>query len=133
MSFTDPTGENPFLGSAIGALGDIAIQLASNGMRFECIKWGVVGIAALAGAINPFSGLNAANSALKAQRQFARAEGLRQGSRAAKRTAQRGSRHNSRAFKEFASWVGVEGIAEGVGNLIPNERHIRIGNNCECN
>ncbi|QOJ24279.1 MAG: RHS repeat protein [Gammaproteobacteria bacterium] len=131
--FTDPTGENPLLGAAIGAFGDIAIQLASNGMRFECIKWGVVGIAALAGAINPFSGLKAANSALKAQRQFARAERLRQGSRASKRTAQRGWRHNSRAFEEFASWVGVEGTAEGVGNLIPNERHIRIENNCECN
>lgn len=84
-------------------------------------------------AINPFSGLNAANSALKAQRQFARAEGLRQGSRAAKRTFQRGSRHNFRAFKEFASWIGVEGTAEGVGNLIPDERHIRIRKSCECN
>ncbi len=37
---------------------------------------------------------------------------MRQGSRAAKRIFQRGSRHN---FKEFASWIGAEGTAEGVG------------------
>lgn len=132
--YVDPTGELPSAvgGALVGAAIDIGIQLALNGGRMECIKWDVVAIAALAGAVNPFSGLNAANSALKAERQFARAAGLCEGSRAATRTAQRGDRHNSRSMKEAASWAGVEGAAEGVGSLIPDEQHIRIGNSCEC-
>lgn len=134
ISYADPTGELPSAvgGALTGAAMDIAIQLLANGMRPECIKWDVVAIAALAGAVNPFSSLNAAASALKAERQFARAAGLREGSRAATRTAQRGDRHNSRSMKEAASWAAIEGGAEGVGNLIPDERHIRIGNQCEC-
>ena len=134
LSFSDPTGELPsaVVGALIGAGMDIGIQLLVNGMKPQCIKWDVVAIAALTGAVNPFSGLSAANNALKAERQYARAAGLRTGSRAAKRTAQRGDRHNSRSMKEAASWVGVEGTAEGVGNLIPDERHIRIADPCEC-
>ncbi|MCA3159675.1 MAG: hypothetical protein ING21_05715 [Burkholderiales bacterium] len=82
---------------------DIAIQLIDNGGKFKCIKWDVVLIAATAGAVNPFNSLNALNSAVKAERQWARAAGLRQGSRAAKRTSQRGDKHNARAWKEGAS------------------------------
>ena len=134
LSYTDPTGELPsaVVGALTGAGMDIAIQLIANGGKFLCIKWDVVAIAGLAGAVNPSSGLSAANSALKAERQWARAEGLRQGSRTANRTAQRGDKHNGRAWREGASWAGVEGGAELVGNLIPDERHIRIGNQCEC-
>jgi RHS repeat-associated protein len=133
-TYKDLTGELPsaVAGALAGAAFDIGIQLVGNGMRPKCIKWDVVAIAALTGAVNPFSSLSAANSALKAERQFARAAGLRDGTRAATRTAQRGDRHNSRAWKEAASWVGVEATAEGVGSLIPDERHIRIGDSCEC-
>jgi len=133
-TYKDSSGELPsaVAGALAGAAFDIGIQLVGNGMRPKCIKWDVVAIAALTGAVNPFSGLSAANSALKAERQFARAAGLRDGTRAATRTAQRGDRHNSKAWKEAASWVGVEATAEGVGSLIPDERHIRIGDSCEC-
>ncbi len=102
-------------------------------MRFECVKWESVGMAAFLGAVNPFSGLNAANTALKAERQYARASNLRFGSRTAKRTTQRGDKHRSNAIKEAVPWLVLEGIAEGVGQLVPDDKHIRIGNNCECN
>lgn len=134
LSLTDPTGEIPsFIGGAlVGAGMDIVIQLMMNGMKIQCVKWDVVLIAAATGAMNPFSGLTAANSALKAERQWARAEGLRKGSRAAKRTAQRGDKHKRSAWAEGASWIGVEGSAEAAGNVIPDERHWRFGADCEC-
>lgn len=134
ISADDPSGELPSViaGALAGAAIDITIQLAVNGMRLQCIKWDVVAIAALTGAVNPFSGLNAVNNALRAERQYARAAGLREGSRAAQRTAQRGDRHNRRSMNEAASLAGVEGTAEGVGNLIPDEYHLRIADNCEC-
>lgn len=134
VSRVDPTGELPsaLIGATIGAVMDISIQLMSNGGNLRCIKWDVVAIAAVAGAVNPFSGAKALGSALKAERQWARSKGLREGSRAAKRTAQRGDKHNRESWREGASWVGVEGTAEGLGNLIPDERHVRFGDPCEC-
>lgn len=132
LILSDPTGENPLIGAVIGAGGDIAVQMMFNGMCFEFVKWESVAIAAALGSVNPFSGLNALNTAAKAQRQYARASNLASGSRAAKRTAQRGDRHNANSAKEAASWAGLEGTAEGVGQLVPDDMHIRIGNNCEC-
>ena len=131
---SDPTGEiaTSIGGALTGAILDIGIQLAFNGGRIECVKWDVVVIAAIIGAVNPFSGLNAARSAIKAERQFARSGSLPAGSRVAKRASQRGDRHNSRSMKEFGGWTGVEGVSEGVGNLIPDERHFRIADPCEC-
>jgi len=131
---SDPTGEiaTSIGGALTGAILDIGIQLAFNGGRIECVKWDVVVIAAIIGAVNPFSGLNAARSAIKAERQFARSGSLPAGSRVAKRASQRGYRHNSRSMKEFGGWTGVEGVSEGVGNLIPDERHFRIADPCEC-
>ncbi|MEW6678724.1 MAG: RHS repeat-associated core domain-containing protein [Pseudomonadota bacterium] len=132
LMYTDPTGEFAIGGALVGAGIDIGIQLMSNGGRFRCIKWDVVAISALAGAVNPFSELSALSSALKAEKQWARAKGLRPGGRAARRTAQRGDKHNSIAWKEGASWAGIEAGAELLGNLIPDDRHIRIGDPCEC-
>ncbi|MCP5277428.1 MAG: RHS repeat protein [Thiobacillus sp.] len=132
LMYTDPTGEFAVGGALVGAGIDIGIQLMSNGGRFRCIKWDVVAISALAGLVNPFSELSALSSTLKAERQWVRAKGLRPGSRAARRTALRGDKHNSSAWKEGASWAGIEGGAELLGNLIPDERHIRIGDPCEC-
>lgn len=131
---SDPTGEiaTSIGGAVTGAIIDIGIQLAFNGGRIECVKWDVVAIAAIVGAVNPFSGLNAARAAIKAERQFARSGSLPAGTRVAKRASQRGDRHNSRSMKEFMGLAGVEGISEGAGNLIPDERHIRIADPCEC-
>jgi hypothetical protein len=54
LSYIDPNGEFlivPMLwGAGAGAVTDIALQLALNGGRFECIKWGQVGVAAGLGA-----------------------------------------------------------------------------------
>lgn len=101
-------------------------------MRFECIKWETVAIAAALGAVNPFSGLNAMNTALKAERQYARAKNLKAGSRPAKRTRQRGDKHNRNSLKEAASWIALEGAAEGAGQLIPEDKRLRIADDCEC-
>lgn len=132
LRYIDPSGENPVIGALIGLTGDIYIQLLSNGNRFECIKWESVAIAAALGAVNPFSGFGAMGKALTAERQFARAENLRSGSRAARRTAQRGMKHLKNAGKEAASWVGAEAAAESIGQLVPDEQHIRIADECEC-
>jgi RHS repeat-associated protein len=134
ISYTDPTGEIIFApkGALIGAGLNIFTQLLMNGGNFRCIEWDVVGIAAVTGALNPFSGLAAANSALKAERQWARSESLRQGSSAARRAAQRGDKHNANSWTEAASWAGVAGGSTIAGKLIPDEQHIRIGSDCEC-
>lgn len=134
LSWVDPEGlwANIVGGAAIGAGMDIAIQMMVNGGKFQCIKWDVVLIAATVGAVNPLSSLNALNSAVKAKRQWSGTAGLRNGSRAAKRTSQRGDKHNARSWKEGASWAAVEGGTEGIGNLIPDEKHWRIGEECEC-
>ena len=134
LSLIDPTGEIIFApkGALIGAGLNIFTQLVMNGGKFRCIEWDVVGIAAVTGALNPFSVVGATNSALKAERQWARSQGLRQGSRAAQRTAQRGDKHNANSWTEAASWAGVAGGSTLVGKLIPDERHIRIGTDCEC-
>jgi uncharacterized protein RhaS with RHS repeats len=131
VSYVDPTGENPLFGAFVGAGLDIAVQLAFNGGRIECIKWDVVAIAAVAGAINPFSGGAALSKVLKGEKMAARAANRRAGSRAAKRTGQRASKHYRNGAKEAASWIGIEGGAEGLGNLIPDDKHVRFGDD-EC-
>ncbi len=47
----DPTGEVGLLGAAIGAGGDLAFQLATNGGDLECVDWTDVGLSAVAGAL----------------------------------------------------------------------------------
>ncbi len=55
LSYTDPNGEFIFVpmlwGAGVGAVTDIALQLALNGGNFKCIKWGQVGVSAGLGAI----------------------------------------------------------------------------------
>ena len=54
ISFADPSGEFlwvPILvGGLVGGGIDLAIQLAMNGGNFDCVSWGQVGVAAVAGA-----------------------------------------------------------------------------------
>jgi len=134
VTYVDPDGRaaNVVGGFAIGALGDIAIQLAFNGGRFECIKWDVVLIAGAAGAVNPFSILSAGNKAMKANKAFAKSQNLRPDSRVAKRALQKFDKWDKRSLGEGANWAAVEGGAEFVGNMIPDDSHLRIADSCEC-
>lgn len=129
----DPTGEIALSagGFVIGAALDIAIQLAVNGMRPECIKWDVVLIAAVAGALNPFAAGSAASTIMKGEQMAARAQNRRAGSRAAKRAGQKANKHYQNGWAEMASWGAVEGGAEVAGNLIPDDKHWRPQNECD--
>lgn len=106
--------------------------MASNGGRIKCIKWDVVLIAAITGAANPFGFGSAASAVMKGERLAARSKNLRNGSRAAKRTAQRAGKNHGNGMKEAASWAAVEGIAEGAGNLIPDDKHWRFPPDDDC-
>ncbi|MBX3615842.1 hypothetical protein [Nitrosomonas sp.] len=141
MSFVDPTGEIALSasGAVLGAILDISIQSALNGGRIECVKLESVSIAAAAGALNPFALGRAMVTVNKANRQLQRAYALRAGSRAVKRTEFRSDKNRAAAIKELGSWAVIELGAEGLGNLIPNDKHVRIGNifgnsslQCEC-
>lgn len=128
IDLVDPTGEI-VPGAVTSAAIDIAVQLINNGGRFGCIKWDVVAIAALAGAVNPFSSLSGLNTVFKGQKLSARAQNLKQGSRAAKRTQQRADKNHRVGGRELASWAAIEVGAEGLGNLIPDDKHWRLNNN----
>ncbi|MCG8122366.1 MAG: hypothetical protein N0E55_00175, partial [Candidatus Thiodiazotropha taylori] len=49
--YIDPTGEFGVVGAVFGSVLDIAMQMAMNGGRFECIDWNDVAIAGVAGAM----------------------------------------------------------------------------------
>uniref|UniRef100_UPI004056DD9B RHS repeat-associated core domain-containing protein n=1 Tax=Candidatus Electronema sp. TaxID=2698783 RepID=UPI004056DD9B len=51
VNWIDPYGEFGLLGAVLGGGVDLALQLASNGGRIECVKWGQVAISAGLGAI----------------------------------------------------------------------------------
>jgi len=105
-------------------------------MRLGCIKLESVALAAAAGALNPFALGGALVKAEKANRQLQRAYSLGEGSRAAKRTALRSDKSRASAWKELTSWAAIEGGTEGFSNLIPDDLHIRVGDQstqCGCN
>lgn len=135
MYWIDSNGQivwAPLIGAAKGAVLDVMVQLAMNGGRFRCIKWDVVGIAAVSGAFNPFSIGKGMRLADKANRQLERARSLPQGGRSATRVERRSDKNRASARDEVLSWGAVEGFSEGAGNVIPEESHLRVGDGCEC-
>jgi hypothetical protein len=125
LNLTDPTGEFFVFsigGAVLGAVGDVILQLAFNNIRFKCIKWETVAIAAGLGSVNPFGFFGGLNTVFKGEKQAVRASKLRVGSRAAKRTAQRAKKHHVNGAKELASWAVLEGSAELAGNyFVPDK------------
>ncbi len=128
INMVDPTGEIGIPGAILGGLGDIAIQLALNGGQIKCIKWESVLIATALGAVNPFSGANAAKKALDAQKYYSRAANAKRAKDAARHNRS-GDKRNKSSMKEAASLAGVEGAAEGLGSLVPD---VTIADDCEC-
>lgn len=128
LSYVDPTGEVGFYGAAVGAGGDIAIQLAFNGGRVECIKWESVFFAGVIGAVNPFSAGAAAKKAIDAQKYYARAKNSTRAKHATRHNKS-GKKRDVEAMKEFAGWSGLEATSEGLGTVAPD---ITIADDCEC-
>jgi RHS repeat-associated protein len=144
LRFMDSTGEFffiPFivagLGRAvIGALGDIGIQLVMNRGRPQCIKWDVVAIAALEGVVNPFGFSNSISKWLKGTLAEARAAkyskkyGVKARNNQAKQET-KAENYNRAAMREAIGWGVIAGSAEIAGNVIPEEDHWRIEDDCK--
>ncbi|MEY4589460.1 MAG: hypothetical protein RL497_1536 [Pseudomonadota bacterium] len=140
LSFTDPTGECPwcapvFYGAVKGAALDIAIQLATNGFRISCVKWDVVAIAAVAGAVNPFSAGRGLGNAWKGVKAGVKAENTSrrygwQARQAEKRFTTEADRYSGKGKRELFGLAFTEGAAEGLGWLIPDDKHWRIEDDC---
>ena len=133
VNLVDPTGEFGILGAIIGGGIELAIQLALNGGRFECVDLvDVIGMAVV-GAIAPSSLASAKtimNSLGAAKNLGSQLKRAKSASRI-KKLQNRLNNHKNRIKKELATQGAIAALKYGYKKIVNDPDYGKCENECK--
>ena len=133
VNYIDPSGEFGLLGALIGGGIELAMQLALNGGRLECVDWvDVAGMAAV-GALAP-SGLASAKNiwrSLGASKTIGTQLKRTKSSSRIKKLQNRLNNHRSRIKKELATQGAIAALKYGYKKTVNDPDYGKCENECK--